>query len=114
MDCKDISDVVLVGGSSRIPKLRSVVEVAFGRKPSRVMNPDEAVACGAAILAAGHVNLIEITPLFLHVRRGNQRDLKTPGSLLPLEFRLPKASSYRFFDSNIEVYLVSDIWLLAS
>jgi molecular chaperone DnaK len=45
----EIGDVILVGGMSRMPKVQSTVEKLFGRKPSKGVNPDEAVACGAAI-----------------------------------------------------------------
>jgi len=47
-----ISEIVLVGGSTRIPKIIDMVREYFGKEPSRSINPDEAVACGAAIQAA--------------------------------------------------------------
>lgn len=45
----DIGEVILVGGMTRMPKVQSTVAELFGRKPSKGVNPDEAVACGAAI-----------------------------------------------------------------
>lgn len=46
---EDVSDIVLVGGSTRIPKIQEMVEEFFGKKASKGINPDEAVAIGAAI-----------------------------------------------------------------
>lgn len=48
----EIDDVVLVGGSTRIPKIRAMVKDFFGKEPNKSVNPDEAVAMGAAIHAA--------------------------------------------------------------
>lgn len=48
---KDIDDVLLVGGSTRVPAVQRAVEKLFGRRPSKRINPDEAVALGAALLA---------------------------------------------------------------
>ena len=45
----DISDVILVGGSTRIPKVSEIVKQIFGRNPNKSVNPDESVALGAAI-----------------------------------------------------------------
>jgi molecular chaperone DnaK len=49
---EDIDDVILVGGSTRVPAVQNAVSKLFGRRPSRRINPDEAVALGAALLAA--------------------------------------------------------------
>ena len=65
----DIDEVILVGGSTRIPKIQEVVEQFFGRKPNRSVNPDEVVAVGAAIqggVLTGEVKdvlLLDVTPL---------------------------------------------------
>lgn len=65
----DIDDVILVGGSTRIPKIQEVVEKFFGKKPNRGVNPDEVVAIGAAIqggVLTGDVKdvlLLDVTPL---------------------------------------------------
>lgn len=67
----DIGDVLLVGGMTRVPKVQQTVQEFFGRKPSRVVNPDEAVALGAAVqggVLAGDVTdllLLDVTPLSL-------------------------------------------------
>lgn len=67
----DVDEVVLVGGSTRIPAVRAAVEAAFGQKPHTELNPDEVVALGAAVqghvLAGGtrDVLLLDVTPLSL-------------------------------------------------
>lgn len=69
----DIDDVILVGGSTRIPKIQEVVEKFFGKKPSKGVNPDEVVAIGAAIqggVLTGDVKdvlLLDVTPLSLGI-----------------------------------------------
>ncbi len=69
----DISDVILVGGSTRIPRVQEEVEKFFGRKPSKNVNPDEAVAVGAAIqggVLTGEVKdvlLLDVIPLSLGI-----------------------------------------------
>jgi Fe-S protein assembly chaperone HscA len=70
---KDIKEVVLVGGSTRIPYVRRRVEEYFGRKPHTELNPDEVVAMGAAvqadILTGGrrHMLLLDVVPLSLGI-----------------------------------------------
>jgi molecular chaperone DnaK len=70
---KDIEEVVLVGGTTRTPLIRSTVEAFFGRKPHTELNPDEVVALGAAvqgnILEHGVSNmlLLDVTPLSLGI-----------------------------------------------
>ena len=69
----DIDEVILVGGSTRIPKIQEVVENFFGKKPSKGVNPDEVVAVGAAIqggVLTGEVKdvlLLDVTPLSLGI-----------------------------------------------
>ncbi|MEZ5013221.1 MAG: molecular chaperone DnaK [Chitinophagales bacterium] len=69
----DIDEVILVGGSTRIPKIQEVVEQFFGKKPNRSVNPDEVVAVGAAIqggVLTGEVKdvlLLDVTPLSLGI-----------------------------------------------
>ena len=69
----DISDVILVGGQTRMPKVQEMVKSIFGQDPRRDVNPDEAVAVGAAIQAgvlAGDVKdvlLLDVTPLSLGI-----------------------------------------------
>ena len=70
---KDISEVILVGGSTRIPAVQKLVENFFGQVPSKGVNPDEVVAVGAAIqggVLTGEVNdvlLLDVTPLSLGI-----------------------------------------------
>jgi molecular chaperone DnaK len=69
----EVDEVVLVGGSTRIPKVQALVQEFFGREPHRGVNPDEVVAVGAAIQAgvlAGEVKdvlLLDVTPLSLGI-----------------------------------------------
>ncbi|XP_074643993.1 stress-70 protein, mitochondrial-like [Tubulanus polymorphus] len=69
----DIGEVILVGGMTRMPKVQEVVQEVFGRTPSKSVNPDEAVAIGAAIqggVLAGDVTdvlLLDVTPLSLGI-----------------------------------------------
>ena len=70
---KDIDEVVLVGGSTRIPKVQDLVRELFGKEPHKGVNPDEVVAVGAAIqgaVLAGEVKdvlLLDVTPLSLGI-----------------------------------------------
>jgi molecular chaperone DnaK len=70
---EDIDEVILVGGSTRIPKIQEVVEKFFGKKPNKGVNPDEVVAIGAAIqggVLSGDVKdvlLLDVTPLSLGI-----------------------------------------------
>jgi molecular chaperone DnaK len=69
----DIDEVILVGGQTRMPKVQETVKEFFGKEPRKDVNPDEAVAIGAAIQAgvlAGHVKdvlLLDVTPLSLGI-----------------------------------------------
>merc|ERR1712178_464005 len=69
----EIDDVILVGGMTRTPKVQDAVEKFYGKKPSKNVNPDEAVAMGAAIqggVLRGDVKdilLIDVTPLSLGI-----------------------------------------------
>jgi molecular chaperone DnaK len=70
---KDIDEVVLVGGSTRIPKVQQMVRELFGKEPNRSVNPDEVVAVGAAVqggVLGGEVKdvlLLDVTPLSLGI-----------------------------------------------
>jgi molecular chaperone DnaK len=70
---KEIDEVILVGGSTRIPKIQQIVKEFFGKEPNRSVNPDEVVAIGAAIqggVLAGEVKdvlLLDVTPLSLGI-----------------------------------------------
>ena len=69
----EIDEVILVGGSTRIPAIQKVVEEFFGKAPSKGVNPDEVVAVGAAIqggVLTGEVKdvlLLDVTPLSLGI-----------------------------------------------
>ncbi len=73
LNASDIDEVILVGGSTRIPKIQEEVEKFFGKKPSKGVNPDEVVAVGAAIqggVLTGDVKdvlLLDVTPLSLGI-----------------------------------------------
>ena len=73
MQPSDVDEVILVGGSTRIPAIQEVVEKFFGKKPSKGVNPDEVVAVGAAIqggVLTGEVKdvlLLDVTPLSLGI-----------------------------------------------
>src|SRR5215210_3741616 len=73
LNTSEINEVILVGGSTRIPKVQDIVEKFFGRKPNKSVNPDEVVAIGAAIQGAvltGEVKdvlLLDVTPLSLGI-----------------------------------------------
>ena len=73
MQTSEIEEVIMVGGSSRIPKVLELVEKFFGKKPNRGVNPDEVVAVGAAIQGAvlsgdiKDVLLLDVTPLSLGI-----------------------------------------------
>ena len=73
LDPSDIDEVILVGGSTRIPAVQATVKALFGREPNKGVNPDEVVAIGAAIqggILAGEVSdvvLLDVTPLSLGI-----------------------------------------------
>ncbi len=73
LSTSEIDEVILVGGSTRIPKIQEEVEKFFGKKPSKGVNPDEVVAVGASIqggVLTGEVNdvlLLDVTPLSLGI-----------------------------------------------
>ena len=98
MSTSQIDEVILVGGSTRIPKVQEIVEKFFGKKPNRSVNPDEVVAVGAAIQGAvltGEVKdvlLLDVTPLSLGI--------ETMGSvmttLIPSNTTIPTKKSETF------------------
>jgi molecular chaperone DnaK len=69
----DINDIIMVGGQTRMPRVQAEVQKLFGKEPRKDVNPDEAVAIGAAIqggVLGGHVNdilLLDVTPLSLGI-----------------------------------------------
>jgi molecular chaperone DnaK len=93
-----IDEVILVGGSTRIPKVQEIVEKFFGKKPNRGVNPDEVVAVGAAIQGAvltGEVKdvlLLDVTPLTLGIE--TMGGVLTP--LIPSNTTIPTKKSEVF------------------
>jgi len=73
VDAKKIDEVVLVGGSTRIPKVQEIVKGYFGKEPNKSVNPDEVVAIGAAVQAGvlsgekTDILLLDVTPLSLGI-----------------------------------------------
>lgn len=75
LEAKEIDEVILVGGSTRIPKVVDAAKSVFGKEPSKAVNPDEAVAIGASIQGAvlggekgvGDIVLLDVTPLNLGI-----------------------------------------------
>jgi len=73
LSAKDIEEIVLVGGSTRIPKVQEMVKEFFGKEPNKSVNPDEVVALGAAVQAGvlggekTDILLLDVTPLTLGI-----------------------------------------------
>ena len=93
LQTSDIDEVILVGGSSRIPAVQTLVKNYFGKEPSKGVNPDEVVAVGAAIQGAilnkesgvGDIVLLDVTPLTLGIetRGGVMTKLIEANSTIP-------------------------------
>ncbi|MBI1971482.1 MAG: molecular chaperone DnaK [Candidatus Wildermuthbacteria bacterium] len=110
---KDINEVVLVGGQTRMPAMQDAVQELFGKEPNRSLNPDEVVAMGAAIQAGilqGEVRdvlLLDVTPLSLGIETlGGVNTI-----LIPKNTTVPTAKSQIFStaadnQTSVEVHVV--------
>lgn len=93
LQTSDIDDVILVGGQTRMPKVQEKVKEIFGREPRKDVNPDEAVACGAAVqggVLGGEVKdvlLLDVTPLSLGIETlgGVMTKLIDKNSTIPVQ-----------------------------
>ncbi len=98
MSTSQIDEIILVGGSTRIPKVQEIVEKFFGKKPNKSVNPDEVVAIGAGIQGAvltGEVKdvlLLDVTPLSLGIE--TLGGVMTP--LIPSNTTIPTKKSEVF------------------
>ncbi|UWD34156.1 molecular chaperone DnaK [Mesomycoplasma molare] len=98
LEAKDLDEVLLVGGSTRIPAVQTMIEHTLGKKPNRSINPDEVVAIGAAIqggVLAGEIDdvlLLDVTPLTLGIE--TMGGIATP--LIPRNTTIPVTKSQIF------------------
>lgn len=100
MDFSEIDDVILVGGSTRIPSIQNAIEKLFGKAPNKSSNPDEAISLGACIQGgilsgdsnAGDILLLDVTPLNLGIN--TLGDMMTV--LIPANTTIPTKKSEVF------------------
>ena len=100
MNFSDIDDVILVGGSTRIPAIQAAIEKMFGKTPNKSSNPDEAISLGACIQggilsgdsSAGDILLLDVTPLNLGIN--TLGDMMTV--LIPANTTIPTKKSEVF------------------
>jgi molecular chaperone DnaK len=109
----DIDEIILVGGSTRIPRIQEAVEQFFGKKPNKSVNPDEVVAIGAGVqggVLGGHVSgvlLLDVTPLSMGIETmGNMYDVVIEAnSTIPIK----KSKTYSTASENqpqVEIHIL--------
>ncbi|TVR17332.1 MAG: molecular chaperone DnaK [Balneolaceae bacterium] len=109
----DIDEVILVGGSTRIPKIQEVVKEFFGKEPSKGVNPDEVVAVGAAIqggVMTGDVDdvvLLDVTPLTLGIETlgGVMTKLIEGNTTIPTQ-KVETFSTAADSQSSVEIHIL--------
>jgi molecular chaperone DnaK len=113
VESKDIDEVVLVGGQTRMPRIQALVKELFGKEPHKGVNPDEVVAVGAAVQAgvlAGDVKdllLLDVTPLTLSIE--TLGGVATP--MIPRNTTIPTRKSEKFStaadsQTSVEVHVL--------
>ena len=113
MNPAEIDEVILVGGSTRIPRIQEAVEQFFGKKPNRTVNPDEVVAIGAGVqggVLGGNVSgvlLLDVTPLSMGIETmGNMYDVVIEAnSTIPIK----KSKTYSTASDNqpqVEIHIL--------
>ena len=113
MNPAEIDEVILVGGSTRIPRIQEAVEQIFGKKPNRTVNPDEVVAIGAGVqggVLGGNVSgvlLLDVTPLSMGIETmGNMYDVVIEAnSTIPIK----KSKTYSTASDNqpqVEIHIL--------
>ncbi len=121
LNSSDLDEIILVGGSTRIPAVQKMVRDFFGKEPSKGVNPDEVVAIGAAIqggVLSGEVKdvlLLDVTPLSLGIEtRGGVMT-----RLIEVNTTIPTSQSEVFstaadFQSSVEIHVLQGERLMAS